>query len=300
MADRKKHITYGGIMDYFEFRNQIYNSVTEKLTTEYGIGNLNFEIGDLLVEDLIGTIWENTQSGMSLNESTNKAFSEMRDRITALRPLTHGYIIGFSADDNGCIPYAEYVSVFRGLVGTECADECCATEFAEEDGVKLIYGLPGVPDGLYLDTEANRSIIQKYLESKTNVSVEEGLSATKSQGEEKLQLLIAEANALDDLFFNIKIYDIDIQIKGNQLIATDEHGNRWVENEIFAFALNECLTFGEDGKLIYGMDVNQEALDSVRHFAAQRGVKIITVPKSKLIPADYTTSSNTEATLNSD
>lgn len=122
-------------MDYFEFRNQIYNSVTEKLTTEYGIGNLNFEIGDLLVEDLIGTIWENTQSGMSLNESTNKAFSEMRDRITALRPLTHGYIIGFSADDNGCIPYAEYVSVFRGLVGTECADECCATEFAEEDGV---------------------------------------------------------------------------------------------------------------------------------------------------------------------
>lgn len=277
-------------MEYFYFRTQIYNSVTEKLTKEYGLGNLNFEMGDLLVEEIIGSIWENTQSGLDRNESFEKTFSEFHDRITDIRPLTHGYIISFSTDANDCIPYAWHVSVFRGLVGTECADECCAATFAEEDGVSLIYGIPGVQDGLYLDTEENRAIIQQYLQSMENGSTARGPSESSGQDEEKEQLLIHEANALDDLFFSIKIFDIEIQIEGNQLIATDEDGNRWVENEIFEFALNECLAFGENGKLIYGLCVNQEALDLVRHFAAQRGVNIITVPNSKVIPADYSTS----------
>ena len=38
-----------------------------------------------------------------------------------------------------------------------------ATVVAEQDGVKLIYGLPLVPDGLYLDTEKIRKILEKYL-----------------------------------------------------------------------------------------------------------------------------------------
>ena len=102
-------------MEYFYFRTQIYNSVTEKLTKEYGLGNLNFEMGDLLVEEIIGSIWENTQSGLDRNESFEKTFSEFHDRITDIRPLTHGYIISFSTDANDCIPYAWHVSVFRGL-----------------------------------------------------------------------------------------------------------------------------------------------------------------------------------------
>lgn len=72
-------------------------------------------------------------------------------------------LIVASDDGRTTIPGAEYVSVFRGLVGTEFADESMATVFAEQDGVKLIFGLPLVPDGLYLDTEKNRKIIEKYL-----------------------------------------------------------------------------------------------------------------------------------------
>lgn len=278
-------------MEYYYFRKQVYNFVTEKLTKEYGLGNLNFEMGDLLVEEIIGIMWENTQFGMDRNESVEKAFSDFHDRIADIRPLTHGYIITFSTDANDCIPYAWHVSVFRGLVGTECADECCATTFAEEDGVSLIYGIPGVQDGLYLDTVENRAIIQQYLHSMENGSTAGGPSDPSGHDEEKEQLLIHEANALADLFFNIKIYDIDIQIKGNQLIAEDEDGNRWIENEIFEFVLNECLAFGENGKLIDGLYVNKEVLDMVRHFAAQRGVEIIRVTDSKLISADYSTSS---------
>ena len=72
-------------------------------------------------------------------------------------------LIVASDDGRTTIPGAEYVSVFRELVGTEFADESMATVFAEQDGVKLIFGLPLVPDGLYLDTEKNRKIIEKYL-----------------------------------------------------------------------------------------------------------------------------------------
>ena len=46
---------------------------------------------------------------------------------------------------------------------------------------------------------------------------------------------------------SMKIEDISIEIRDNQLVAFDSDGNKWVENEIFDFALNECLTFGADG-----------------------------------------------------
>lgn len=62
-----------------------------------------------------------------------------------LRPLTLGYTVGASYDGQSTIPGAEYVSVFRGLVGTEFADESMATKFAERDGVKLIFGFPPIP-----------------------------------------------------------------------------------------------------------------------------------------------------------
>ena len=206
-------------MEYFYFRTQIYNSVTEKLTKEYGLGNLNFEMGDLLVEEIIGSIWENTQSGLDRNESFEKTFSEFHDRITDIRPLTHGYIISFSTDANDCIPYAWHVSVFRGLVGTECADECCAATFAEEDGVSLIYGIPGVQDGLYLDTEENRAIIQQYLQSMENGSTARGPSESSGQDEEKERSKAARwySGSSDD-----KCFEFDAKSQISEFVGNDE------------------------------------------------------------------------------
>lgn len=169
-------------MEYFDFRNKFYNFVTERLTNKYRLDNLHFEMGALLVEDLIAIMWKNMVSGKDLEKSVEKAFAELHDRIQNLRPLTHGYMIVYSTgDDIDTIPYAGHVSVFRGLVGTEFADECCATRFAEEDGVKLIHGLWGAPDGLYLDTETNRSIIKRYLQGQSGIKTVVHISDQKDQ-----------------------------------------------------------------------------------------------------------------------
>ena len=178
--------------------------------------------------------------------------------------------------------YGLYVCVFRDLVGTEFADESYATKFAERDGVKLIFGMPQVPDGLYLDTEQNREIIQKYLAHKTPTtgrsdSIDEA-AGRRCTIKSKEELLVEEANALDSLFMGMKIEDISIELRDNQLVAFDSDGNKWVENEIFDFALNECLTFGADGHLIDGYCVNEELLDQILHYAAQRDVKIERIP----------------------
>ena len=119
-----------------------------------------------------------------------------------------------------------------------------------------------MPDGLYLDTEQNREIIQKYLAHKTPTtgrsdSIDEA-AGRRCTIKSKEELLIEEANALDSLFMSMKIEDISIEIRDNQLVAFDSDGNKWVENEIFDFALNECLTFGADGHLIDGYCINEE------------------------------------------
>lgn len=38
-------------------------------------------------------------------------------------------------------------------------DDAAAATAAEQDGVRLIYGMEGVPDGIYLDTPGNRTVI---------------------------------------------------------------------------------------------------------------------------------------------
>lgn len=90
--------------------------------------------------------------------------------------------------------------------------------------------------------------------------------------------LSQEVDALSSFFIGIKIEDIEIAIKNEQLVASDSYGNCWTENEIYEFALNECLTFGADGKVIDGYDVNQENLDLVLYYAARRKVAIERLP----------------------
>ena len=38
-----------------------------------------------------------------------------------------------------------------------------AAKAAEQDGVRLIYGMDGIPDGIYIDTPENRELIRKGL-----------------------------------------------------------------------------------------------------------------------------------------
>jgi hypothetical protein len=41
-------------------------------------------------------------------------------------------------------------------------NDAAAARAAEQDGVKLIYGMPHVPDGVYIDTPENRGAIERY------------------------------------------------------------------------------------------------------------------------------------------
>jgi len=43
-------------------------------------------------------------------------------------------------------------------------DDVEACKEAEKDGISLIYGMPRVPGGVYVDTEENRALILKSLE----------------------------------------------------------------------------------------------------------------------------------------
>lgn len=90
-------------------------------------------------------------------------------------------------------------------------------------------------------------------------------------------ILEDEAYALEQFFLCLQIEDMSISIVGEHLVATDDCGNMWRDNEIYDFALNECLSFGSDGKLIDGLIVNDDYLNPILKYAELREVRIETV-----------------------
>lgn len=152
-------------MDFYELKNKYFSLVRKKMINDYKMGNIDFMESEELLDHIIERIGMYQDHGKSDDESIASAFRDFHGKLLALRPLTLGYTVGASYDGQSTIPGAEYVSVFRGLVGTEFADESMATKFAERDGVKLIFGFPPIPNGLYVDTEKNRKIIEEYLNS---------------------------------------------------------------------------------------------------------------------------------------
>lgn len=73
-----------------------------------------------------------------------------------------GYGIFVSNGSHFYIPGAEHIEMIdeEAMFGDD--EEACKQ--AEMDGVKLIYGMEGVSDGIYIDTLKNRNIIIKSLE----------------------------------------------------------------------------------------------------------------------------------------
>ena len=86
-----------------------------------------------------------------------------------------------------------------------------------------------------------------------------------------------EINALDLLFMHLKMEDMNVSVKRGHLIAWDSLGNKWKDDEIYHFALNDCLAFNSDGTLVKGLCVADQYLNPVLHYASRRGVPILTV-----------------------
>lgn len=77
-----------------------------------------------------------------------------------------GYVIAICDDSDFYIPNAEHIERNDGLIPWIYEDDEAAAKGAEQDGVKLIYGMDGVEDGVYIDTARNRRIIESVLHNR--------------------------------------------------------------------------------------------------------------------------------------
>lgn len=72
-----------------------------------------------------------------------------------------GYVIAVCDDSEFYIPNAEHIERDDSLWLFNSDEEAAIA--AEKDGVRLIRGMPDVPDGVYIDSEENRKHIEAML-----------------------------------------------------------------------------------------------------------------------------------------
>ena len=73
-----------------------------------------------------------------------------------------GYVPAYADNSSFYIPGVLHVE--RDDSRMLCEDDEAASVLAEEDGIRLVYGMEGVPDGVYIDTPENRDAIIAGLE----------------------------------------------------------------------------------------------------------------------------------------
>ena len=84
------------------------------------------------------------------------------DLLSGVKP----YVIGEAIGSDYYLPHADHVErndmlYIDGEWINGIEDDEQAAKAAEADGVKLIYGMTGIPDGVYVDTPENRAILLK-------------------------------------------------------------------------------------------------------------------------------------------
>lgn len=72
------------------------------------------------------------------------------------------YLICTADNSDFYIPTALHIQRNDELMLVDTDEE--ASLDAEKDGIRLIYNMEGVPNGVYIDTEENRELIRKSLE----------------------------------------------------------------------------------------------------------------------------------------
>ena len=74
-----------------------------------------------------------------------------------------GYVIALCDNGDSYIVGALHIERDDNLVPWKYEDDAQAAKAAEQDGIKLIYGMEGVEDGIYLDTPDNRRTLKAAL-----------------------------------------------------------------------------------------------------------------------------------------
>ena len=86
----------------------------------------------------------------------------VEDLLSGVKP----YVIGEAIGSDYYLPHTDHVErndmlYIDGEWINGIEDDEQAAKAAEADGVKLIYGMTGIPDGVYVDTPENRAILLK-------------------------------------------------------------------------------------------------------------------------------------------
>ena len=83
--------------------------------------------------------------------------------------MRKGYVIAYAEGSEFYVDGVTHIERDDSCIPWMFEDDAEAARAAEADGIKLIYGIPGVPDGVYIDTPENRQRLQDHLaQSKTN------------------------------------------------------------------------------------------------------------------------------------
>jgi len=87
-----------------------------------------------------------------------------------------GYIFAVCDDSDYYIPNALHIQRYDSRIPQLYQNDKEAAKAAEKNGVKMIYDMSGVDDGVYIDSQKNRELIEKYLNAK---SIEEAIKSKK-------------------------------------------------------------------------------------------------------------------------
>ena len=74
-----------------------------------------------------------------------------------------GYVIALSDGSDFYIDGALHIERDDSLIPWKFDDDTEAAKAAERDGIKLVYGMDGIEDGVYLDTPDNRRVLENAL-----------------------------------------------------------------------------------------------------------------------------------------
>lgn len=76
-----------------------------------------------------------------------------------------GYIIACAVGSGFYVDDVEHIERDDSCIPWMFEDDEEAARAAEADGIKLIYGMQGVPDGVYVDTPETRAILANHVQS---------------------------------------------------------------------------------------------------------------------------------------
>ena len=160
------------------------------------------------------------------------------------------YLVCTCTDSDFYIPGALHIERNDDLMMVK--DDVQASIEAEKDGVKLIYGMMGVPNQVYVDTEENKEVIKQAL-----------LSHPEYMAHGTINMLPLNYNDLEEGMEVLVVYD--------------KSDSTWVpEIRPYLFDGIEKVHADKTGNL-YLVDKNGSHLTDVQHYLNIEGIEIFAV-----------------------